>query len=122
MCPSGQSLASHGEPYDAKWPSGQFCLSIPHTHVRFLKSTIRKTSPCNEYPLEPHFYIVKLGCAVIYLFFLFLLQNIDCGSLLIDVSCPIFASTLKCTSLPYISLIGHNKMELTDVHFSFQKF
>ena len=31
----------------------------------------------NEYPLKPHFYIVKLGYAGIYLFFLFLLQNIN---------------------------------------------
>ena len=40
---------------------------------------IRKTCPCNQYPLKPHFYIVKLGYAGVYLFFLFLLQNIDCG-------------------------------------------
>ena len=40
---------------------------------------IMKTWPCNEYPLKPHFYIVKLGYAGVYLFFLFLLQNIDCG-------------------------------------------
>ena len=40
---------------------------------------IRKTCPCNVYPLEPHFYIVKLGFAGLCLFFLFLLQNIDCG-------------------------------------------
>ena len=40
---------------------------------------IRKTCPCNEYPLELHFYIEKLGYAGVYLFFLFLLQNIDCG-------------------------------------------
>ena len=40
---------------------------------------IRKTSPCNIYPLKPHFYKVKLGFAGVYLFFLFLLQNIDCG-------------------------------------------
>ena len=40
---------------------------------------IRKTCPCNVYPLKPHFYIVKLGYAGVYLFFLFLLQNIDCG-------------------------------------------
>ena len=39
---------------------------------------IRKTCPCNEYPLKPHFYIVKVGYAGVYLFFLFLLQNIDC--------------------------------------------
>ena len=31
-------------------------------------------------PLNPMFiYIVKLGYAGVYLFFLFLLQNIDCG-------------------------------------------
>ena len=43
---------------------------------------ITKTSPCNVYPLEPHFYIAKLGYAGVYPFFLFLLQNIDCGYLL----------------------------------------
>ena len=40
---------------------------------------ITKTCPCNVYPLIPHFYIVKLGYAGECLFFLFLLQNIDCG-------------------------------------------
>ena len=40
---------------------------------------IRKTCPCNIYPHKPHFCIVKLGYAGVYLFFLFLLQNIDCG-------------------------------------------
>ena len=30
-------------------------------------------------PLIPHFNIAKLGYAGVYLFFLFLLQNIDCG-------------------------------------------
>ena len=34
---------------------------------------ITKTSPCNEYPLAPHFYIVKLGFTGVYIFFLFLL-------------------------------------------------
>ena len=38
-----------------------------------------KTCPCNIDPLIPHFYIAKLGYAGVYLFFLFLLQNIDCG-------------------------------------------
>ena len=32
---------------------------------------IRKTCPCNEYPLKPHFYMVKLGYAGVNLFFLF---------------------------------------------------
>ena len=40
---------------------------------------ITKTCPCKVYPLEPHFYIVKMGYAGVHLFFLFLLQNIDCG-------------------------------------------
>ena len=37
------------------------------------------TCPYNIYPPKPHFYIAKLGFAGVYLFFLFLLQNIDCG-------------------------------------------
>ena len=43
---------------------------------------IMQTCPCNVSPLEPHFYIAKLEYAGVYLFFLFflfLLQNIDCG-------------------------------------------
>ena len=42
----------------------------------------RITCLCNIYiyPLKPHFYIEKLGFARVYLFFfLFLLQNKDCG-------------------------------------------
>ena len=37
------------------------------------------TCPCNIDPLTPHFYIVKQGCAGVYIIFLFLLKNIDCG-------------------------------------------
>ena len=37
-----------------------------------VKMTIMITCPCNEYPLTPHFYIVKLGFTVVY-FFIFLL-------------------------------------------------
>ena len=40
---------------------------------------ITKTCLYNIDPLKPHFYIVKLGFT---LFFLFLLKNIDCGYLL----------------------------------------
>ena len=39
--------------------------------------TIMPTSPCDVYPLTPHFYIVKLGFTWVYFFSLFLLQNID---------------------------------------------
>ena len=45
-----------------------------------LKNThIMKTSPCNVYPLTPPLYIVKLGFTGVYIIFLFLLQNINCG-------------------------------------------
>ena len=44
-----------------------------------MKISITKTSSCNEHPLTPHFYIVKLRITGVYIFFLFLLQNMDCG-------------------------------------------
>ena len=37
-----------------------------HGHITF----ITKTCPCNVYPLEPQFYIEKLGFEGVYLFFL----------------------------------------------------
>ena len=45
------------------------------------EENITKTCPCNVYPLEPHFYMAKLNAGT-YLFFLCLLQNIECGYLL----------------------------------------
>ena len=45
-------------------------LSILETERDFFLVFIRKTCPCNGYTLEPHFYIVKLGYAGVYLFFL----------------------------------------------------
>ena len=43
------------------------------------KSCITKTYLYNFYPLKPHFHIVKLGFTGVYIIFLFLLKNIDCG-------------------------------------------
>ena len=37
------------------------------------KFNIMLTSPCNVYPLIPHFYVVKMGFTGAYIFFLFLL-------------------------------------------------
>ena len=39
---------------------------------------IMQTCPCDEDPLTPNF-IVKLGLTGVYIIFLFLLLNIDCG-------------------------------------------
>ena len=41
--------------------------------------TITRTCLYNVDPLEPHFYIVKLGFMGVYIIFLFLFKNIDCG-------------------------------------------
>ena len=38
-----------------------------------------KTCLYNFDHLKPHFYIVKLGFTGVYIIFLFLLKNIDCG-------------------------------------------
>ena len=40
---------------------------------------IMKTYLYNFYPLKPHFHVVKLGFTGVYIIFLFLLKNIDCG-------------------------------------------
>ena len=40
---------------------------------------ITKTRLYNFDPLEPHFYIVKLGFTGVYIIFLISAQNIDCG-------------------------------------------
>ena len=46
----------------------------------FAKHNIRKTFPCNIYPIKPHFYIEKMGYAGVYLFVI--APKIDCGYLL----------------------------------------
>ena len=59
-----------------------FVSNLVKLEILQLAFYITKTCPCNVYPPEPHFYIEKLGFAGVYLFFLFfffLLQNIDCG-------------------------------------------
>ena len=63
----------------------QYFVNILHTGTDYSCSSveadcsIRKTCLCDKYPLKPHFYKEKLGFAGVYLSFLFLLQNIDCG-------------------------------------------
>ena len=48
--------------------------------LRLVKITyITKTYLYNFDPLKPHLYIVKLGFTGVYIIFLFLLKDIDCG-------------------------------------------
>ena len=48
-------------------------------HLLRNRCNIMKTSPCIVDFLTSHFYIVKLGFTGVYIIFLFLLLNIDCG-------------------------------------------
>ena len=52
---------------------------LPSTPERCVLLTITKTRLYNFDPIKPHFYIVKLGFTGVYIIFLFLLKNIDCG-------------------------------------------
>ena len=51
-----------------------FCLTLSHkknSESELGYVLIRITRPCNVYAPTPHFYIVKLGCTGVYIFFLF---------------------------------------------------
>ena len=47
--------------------------------IQIGQSVITKTCLYNFDPLKPYFSIVKLGFTGVYIIFLFLLKNIDCG-------------------------------------------
>ena len=42
------------------------------TLAKFASLVIRKTLPCDSYPLAPHFYLVKLGFTGVYIFLILL--------------------------------------------------
>ena len=46
-----------------------YCSPVVGGATYFLHIT--KTSPCNEHPLTPHFYIVKFGFTGVYFFRIF---------------------------------------------------
>ena len=53
---------------------------LTNTLVKLLADLIiTKTYLYNFDPLNPHFYIVKLGFTGVYIIFLISAQNIDCG-------------------------------------------
>ena len=55
-------------------------LSNREKNKQHFSHNIRITCLCNENPLTPGFYIVKLGFTGVFIFLLFLLWNMDCGS------------------------------------------
>ena len=48
-------------------------------YLTSLQLVFTKKCLYNFDPLKPHFYTVKLGFTGVYIIFLFLLKNIDCG-------------------------------------------
>ena len=62
------------------WCCNETCYKevVMYNDGTFSKNTTSETS-VQYISIKPHFYIEKLGFAGVYLFFLFLLQNIDCG-------------------------------------------
>ena len=54
-------------------------FSLDETKITDIQNFITKTYLYNFDPLNPHFYIVKLGSQGYTLSFLFLLKNINCG-------------------------------------------
>ena len=64
------------EPHNFHVPKYLKTVGFSLSNIRY---DISITCPCNEHPLTPHFYIEKVGFTRVYIFFLFLLQNIDCG-------------------------------------------
>ena len=64
------------------WQWKALCNEKLSIHELNSASTSRKTYLHNFDLLKPHFYIVKLGFTGVYIIFLFLLKNIDCGYLL----------------------------------------
>ena len=63
-----------------------FCYQFVKKHnvcrqqVASLAADIMKTCLYNFNPLKPHFYMVKLGFTQVYIIYLILLKNRDCGT------------------------------------------
>ena len=55
------------------------CIRVVRSESSLGAFCITKTCLYNSDPLKPHFYIVKLGFAGVYIIFLISAQNIDCG-------------------------------------------
>ena len=64
------------------------------------------------YHQENMFYIEKLGFAGVYLFFLFLLQNIDCG----------YSLEPPRQRVPTISVLSKNKKNIKTFPLKFSNF
>ena len=65
--------------YDQQVPGPIYLERINWNENPDQLTIIRQTCLYKFDPLKPHFYIVKLGFTGVYIIFLFLLKNMDCG-------------------------------------------
>ena len=63
------------------WSARESTLTFFIIYLSFLK-LVTKTCLYNADPLKFHFYVVRLGFTGVYIIFLFLRKNVDCGYLL----------------------------------------
>ena len=71
-----------------------------HVHL-----CIMKTRLYNFDPLKPHFYTVRLGFTGVYIIFLILLKNIDCGY---SLETPSWGGSNKYPQSIFLEEIGKN--------------
>ena len=61
--------------------AGMYALHFPgRCYSTNSKDCIMKTSPCNEDPITPHFYTVKLGFTGVYIFSYFCSKTLIVGT------------------------------------------
>ena len=68
---------------------------------------IMRTCPCNEHPLTPHFYIVKLGFTRVYISFLFLAhlsRRLKSELIVYQSSCRLCGCVCGCSRLSNINI------------------
>ena len=60
-------LIGVGVSYRISYSVASYCVSFSGLNTS-IGEHITKTSPCNEHPLKPHFYIVKVGFTGVFIF------------------------------------------------------
>ena len=85
-------------------------------NVKMPTNFITKASPCNEYPLTPHFYIVKLGFTGVYIFFLIFAPKQRLWVLVRT------ASVRRFKRAPTIYVLSKNKKNIKNFHLKVNIF
>ena len=69
----------HQEEDSSIWTVCHGLFALPKSKQTMTESAHGITKTYNFVPFKPYFYTVKLGFTGVYIIFLFMLKNIDCG-------------------------------------------